>query len=174
MNYFEVENIQELVNSPQTFQEGQICYEQNSDKVMVYYDKQWTPLEKAKVNIDSSGVEMSLYDLNKNIMSQLPPLSQEQIAELKELILTFDDNIDNTYYMLLCREKNYFTLFVKNGCLGINTINESVIDCLYDLGDIVSGEITKDKMAIEFWVKTDKDAFCVYFFGYDNGVVECV
>ena len=76
--------------------------------------------------------------------------------------------------MLLCRERNYYTMFVKSGCIGINAINESVIDCLHDLGEIISGELTEDKTAIEFWIKADDTAYCVYFFGYDAGVVECV
>ena len=90
---------------------------------MVYKDSKWIPLNNnAKLNTEGSGIEINLYDLNKNIMSQLKPLSDEKLKELKKLILTFDDTIDNTYYMLLCREQNYYTMFVKNGCIGINAI----------------------------------------------------
>lgn len=172
---FEVKNIHELENSPQNFYAGQVCYDQDNQKLMVYKDSKWIPLNNnAKLNTEGSGIEINLYDLNKNIMSQLKPLSDEKLKELKKLILTFDDTIDNTYYMLLCRERNYYTTFVKNGCIGINAINESVIDCLHDLGEIISGELTEDKTAIEFWIKADDTAYCVYFFGYDAGVVECV
>ena len=103
---FEVKNIHELENSPQNFYAGQVCYDQDNQKLMVYKDSKWIPLNNnAKLNAEGSGIEINLYDLNKNIMSQLKPLSDEKLKELKKLILTFDDTIDNTYYMLLCRER---------------------------------------------------------------------
>ena len=49
---------------------------------------------------------MSLYEVNKSIMAQKPPMkANEAKIALKEFI----SNIKNNYYMMLCKYKNQHT-----------------------------------------------------------------
>ena len=67
---------------------------------------------KAKVN---SNVKLSMYDLNKQIISQMEPISEKERTEhFCEMFSTFRENTNDNYYMLLCRDINYYTLFHRN------------------------------------------------------------
>lgn len=57
----------------------------------------------------------SLYDLNKQVISQLPEMPQEQIQEQLIQIQKWFSNSKGKYFMLLCREKPDYTLFNFNG-----------------------------------------------------------
>lgn len=120
------------------------------------------------VTIDSDGVKINLYELNKQIVSQLPAMSEEDIeVKLKEIA----ENITKKYYFLYFRELNYFTLFEKEeGC--DEPINESLKDCLKEVStDIRSIDRVEDSDAWEIWVKYLDDVTVGYLFDYSNGVV---
>lgn len=77
------------------------------------------------------------------------------------------------YYMLLCRELNYYTVFQRQ-FTGLEDFGDVVIECLENLGNIKSIEVTEDKTAIEAWiVNSDNEAHVVYLFNYDQGVIIC-
>ena len=117
---------------------------------------------------------LTLYDLNKNIMKQQTPLDDNELYEAIENILAFCEEQKNRYYMLLCHELRYFTLFDYQSSLGLNlpNIEEEVIGCAHDIGSILSVE--EGENAIEIWVKTEEDeVFVMYFFPYDRGVIKC-
>ena len=117
---------------------------------------------------------LTIYDLNKNIMKQQMPLDDNELYEATENIFAFCEEQKNRYYMLLCHELRYFTLFDYQNSLGLNlpNIEEEVIGCAHDIGSILSVEEGED--AIEIWVKAEEDeAFVMYFFPYDRGVIKC-
>ena len=123
-----------------------------------------------KVKMDGN-IEMSLYDMNKQIMFQMPELSEEKIVEAKELIKTYHQNIANKYYMLLCNEYKYYTIF---NCEfpDQEKLEEVVFECLNNVGTIVAVDPTEDGAAVEIWVKFKEEAKVFYFFGYDKGVID--
>ena len=134
----------------------------------------WDPIEGWQP-IDMSGnFSMSAYDMNKQIMGQLQILDETALQEKKELIVNFVNNTNNVYYMLLCRDINYYTLFA---CQDTNPelLEDILIDeCLPAIGQIKSIEVTEDGGAVEIWVQDDLDnVYAVYFFPYDAGVIVC-
>lgn len=128
-------------------------------------------IEKQPLN---GNLNMNLYDLNKAAVTQLPNYSEADRQAAKELINAYDDFSTIThYYMLLCRELNYYTVFQRQ-FTGLEDFGDVVIECLENLGNIKSIEVTEDKTAIEAWiVNSDNEAHVVYLFNYDQGVILC-
>ena len=119
-------------------------------------------------NNTNNGLQVDLYSLNKQMVSQLPVFenTKERLEEFKK------DNVK--YYMLLCRELNYFTLFhIDETAPKEDVFVDVVIECANDIGVIKSAAETDDG-AFEIWVtNTDGESFVMYLFDYDMGVVHC-
>jgi hypothetical protein len=119
---------------------------------------------------------MNIYDVNKQIIAQLGVLTEEEYDKAKQLLTEYVLDTHNTYYMLLCKDVDYYTLFyVYYGMVrpnNLNKFNEDVIDCIHDIGAIKSVE--KVDGAIEIWAHpVYGDPVVLYLFPYDMGVVEC-
>ena len=54
--------------------------------------------KKAKIESD---VTMTAYDINKQLISQLPPMTEEQYIEYENALTDFLVKTNNEYYMLL-------------------------------------------------------------------------
>lgn len=134
--------------------------------------EEWAEAHEENENTFVTG--MTLYDLNKNLISQLMPLDDNELYEAAEIILAFCEEQRNKYYMLLCHELRYFTLFnyYVQTDRPLPNVEEEVIGCAHDIGSILS--IEEVEGAIEIWVKTEADeVFAMYFFPYDRGVIKC-
>lgn len=129
---------------------------------LIWRDDQWM-----KMNIDSSGINIGLYDINKQIISQLPVLSD--LEDKKEIIQKLHRDWGNFYYMLYGKEISYFTLF---NIINSQTFADEVIACLNNVGDIKAIDLTEAEDAIEIWVQNEENPTCLYLFPYDNGVVQ--
>ena len=58
----------------------------------------------------------NLYDMNKQIMEQIPAITDAEIAEHKDTMTKwFFDKINQKYFMLLCHEQRDYTLFNLDG-----------------------------------------------------------
>ena len=124
----------------------------------------------------TTSIGMNIYDMNRQIIGQLAPLTDEELAKKKALVRAFITNTKNKYYMLLCRDINYYTIFAMDIYLNTNDILEDVMfdECITKyLGDIKAVEITEDGGAIEIWYTAHDDTYVMYFFPYDAGVVLC-
>jgi len=118
---------------------------------------------------------MTLYDLNKSIIKQLPNIDKEQLETLmNETVKNYIQTInDCQYFMLLNKEKGDYTVFNFQDKINYTekTINKFLIEfseCLLCRGQIKSIETTEDKVALEIWINED----CYYLFPYDEGVIE--
>lgn len=150
---------------PVYVEKEQRFYAKNADNI-------WEPVQFT----NESSVQMSLYDMNKQIIKQLGDLSEEQIETVLDIFEKYHSNTIQQYYLLYGKEMSYFTLFHYDefaegsyGCLG-----ELVIECLTNIGSIYSISLTEAEDAIEIWVMPDgeEEVTCLYLFGYDSGVVE--
>lgn len=115
---------------------------------------------------------MSLYDINKQIVSQLPNFTEENLTKFRtEVLPDFMSKNYGTYYTLLCKEASYYTLFRRTSQPEIS-IDEALLECINYIGTIkdVSTEETSPELAI--WIKNDAGVECYHFFNYDLGVVE--
>lgn len=145
---------------------GQEVYSQADDAIF-----RWDPIEGwQKVEING-GLNMSLYDINKQVISQLPVLTEEQLQEKRQLINTYCANTTSTFYMLLCRDINYYTVFCRD-INGENDIGKEVLLCGTDLGLIKAIDLNEDDV-IEVWVECQGEVYVAFFFPYDNGVILC-
>lgn len=163
----------EVVFNPDTqtcyvYNEGNFIQINEEMEMKANYEEK---IEKQPLN---GNLNMNLYDLNKAAVTQLPNYSEADKKAAKELINTYDDfSIATRYYMLLCRELNYYTVFQRQ-FTGSEDFGDVVIECLENLGNIKSIEVTEDKTAIEAWiVNSDNEAHVIYLFNYDQGVIIC-
>ena len=142
--------------------EGEII--QNPDgEYLIWKDGNWN-----KINVEGSNISMGLYDMNKQIIAQLPTLTTNDLLEKLPLVEELHNKYNNEYYMLYGKEISYFTLFKLKE---IESFPHEAIDCLQNIGPIKAIDLTEDKDAIEAWVMADDEATCLYLFPYDMGVV---
>lgn len=119
-------------------------------------------------------MEVSLYDLNKQIIEQLGAIKLEDVDEkiYKVINKYFIERKDCNFFMLLGKEISYFTLFQRTNAKNpeFKNLAEGVFECLKNVGDIYSVE-ENDNNAIEIWVYTDVIGLTMlYLFPYDEGV----
>ena len=151
--------------------DGQMSYSPETGRMY-----QWVDTESNWKLIDGDvNLGMTEYDLNKQIVGQLPVLEGEDLETARSTIKTFVEEINQEHYMLLCRELNYYTVFQMMSKSEANIVDE-VIACSDYIGYIKSIEKAEDKGAIEIWVTerdNDKETYVMYFFPYDAGVIKC-
>jgi len=116
---------------------------------------------------ENNKIELSLYEMNRNIISQMAPINvSNKTSELREFL----ENSKNEYYMLYGKEISYFTLFLTKERKAIKVM-EVLKECLENLGKVIVFEMTELEDAIEIWIRNSEDEItCLYFFPYDLGV----
>lgn len=119
--------------------------------------------------MENNGIQTNLYDLNKQLVSQLPEFMDAKIRleEFKK------DNVN--FYMLLCRELNYYTIFqISNTAPEEDKFSDVVIECANDIG-IIKAATPTDDGAFEIWVTDTEtnESYVMYLFNYDRGIVPC-
>lgn len=115
-------------------------------------------------------LQMNLYDLNKQLIEQMPDLQNIEIIE--KAIDDFAEATNNRFYMLYGREIHYFTLFEKPE--GKKGLGKKTLECLKVIANnLKSIELTEAKDAFEIWIMGNSDvgATCLYLFPYDTGLV---
>ena len=129
------------------------------------------PEEETKAR---GNLEMNMYEMNKQFISQLANLSDEDLENSRELIRNYFKEQANEYYMLLCKDISYYTLFHINDKFTEPTAADEVIECVKCIGTVKAIDLTEGESAIEIWVQEDsKDPMVMYLFTYDTGVIEC-
>lgn len=125
-------------------------------------------MSKSKITLGT------FYDFNKQLMSQAKELRRIDFKDSLNQIKDFIKEKDNKYFMLLCKERSDYTVFVlfKNEDFDRQIFKKELSECLTNRGQILSIEKTKDKQAYEIWIKIDEEAFVYYLFPYDLGVIE--
>lgn len=154
------------INNLTECQLGEIVFCEDTHEYYMRGEDCWLELAIDK----NSG--LNLYELNKNIINQLPSLTKEQIFEKKDLIKKYRDNTNNIFHMLLCRDYNYYTIFVEKENDEFHNLSDAVLTIVFELGDVYSIEETEDG-AIEIWIKPtgEEEPYAFYLFPYDAGVV---
>lgn len=143
---------------------GTYYHATDTERIFTFLESGWQNSSDAF----TGNVNMSLYDMNKQIIAQLPDL--EVTTETVQQIDAFVKETLNTHYMLYGKEISYFTIFQR--CYDLTeTVGEAVIDCLNNVGVIKSIDLTEAKDAFEIWVIANDEATCLYLFPYDSGIV---
>lgn len=119
-------------------------------------------------------LNMSLYEINQAAVSQLPKMDEETIAEKKQMIADYLKEVNDEYYMLLCRDLNYYTMFALEPESEYPKAEEEIIGCIQDLGSVISIERSAETgKVVEIWFKCADGTFVAYLFPYGKGVVKC-
>ena len=145
-----------------TPKEGEIMQNTADDKFYIWKSDNWM-----LINMDSSGINMGLYDMNKQIIAQLP-----ELTDLEDKYYTINNlhaKFNNFYYMMYGKEISYFTLFK---IVDPTYFGGDVVDCLKNIGTIKAIDFTEAQDAIEIWVENEDGPTCLYLFPYDSGVVQ--
>ena len=118
---------------------------------------------------------LNVYEFNKNIMKQMTPIEDLSKGK-KELINFLEMTPAEQYLMLLCREKNDYTLFNFYDTWSDEQFANDVIECFTNRElSIVNIETVDNGMAIELWVKEPgqmENAYLYYIFPADQMVIE--
>ena len=121
----------------------------------------------------SGNIQMNLYDMNKQIISQLPGLNNEELEAKKGLFADYEATHEEDYYMLLCNELKYYTVFNMASDRGTAVFVDEVVGCLQDFADEVKSIELNELGAVEIWFQKDEEIYVMYFFPYTQGVIEC-
>lgn len=129
--------------------------------------------ENKKVN-GKGEISMSLYEINQNIISQLPEYNNEEINNLQNKINEWEGKYSsNHYFMLLCNDIHYYTILHSSPALNndFSSLGQAVVELLLERDfTIHSNEILEDHC--EIWIKTQaEETFVFILFPYDQGVV---
>ena len=152
---------------------GEVVYVIDEKTFYLYNDGNFT-----KIPTDTD-LKLSLYDMNAQVISQLPTLSEEKLNNKNKDFKNFIKETNNNFYMLYGKEISYFTVFHNLdpyiGYIGYQIYTdfyEVLLECLRNIGEVKSFDLTEAKDAFEIWVKIDEDkTTCLYFFPYDTGIV---
>ena len=165
-----VQNMSILKSLPNKPEEGEFAVLEDTRKVYIFKDGEWEEFDgKGNLNI-------SIYELNQSAMSSLPKHDFKQRLNDTKIIKDFiKDTRCGDYYMLLCRDINYYTLFSVKGFDFVGEpLSKELITCIDNVGEIIAFDLNETKDAIEIWIKEKqtKKAYCMLFFNYTNGVIE--
>lgn len=148
---------------------------EENEKFYTFHEGKWIIIEENMEELVPS--PMQLYELNKQFVSQLPPLTEQDLKDRKEMVDNWiDENID--FYLLYGREISYFTLFQRCSNENITeSISDILFECLNGIGTVISMDVLTEleEPTIEIWVKIavegQEDFVTVlYLFDYTKGV----
>ena len=111
-----------------------------------------------------------LYTFNKQAMSKVDPLSASLFhKDTRNMVSTITAS-RKPYWMLLCRERNDYTLFI---ILTEEGIYNEMIPTLENRGEILSID-KQDDGNYEIWIRDPetKENFAYYLFDYTFGVIK--
>ena len=171
-----LEQLKNFTKKVNRYAVGELVYVEDEDKMYAFNGYEWKPVE---AKTDGTGLELSLFDMNEQILRQQGPLDEEGIKNAEGIIedyISFSPTAE--YYMLLNHKKSYYTVFniTEDFDWKFETFSHAVISCASDLGKIYSVSRTEDNQAIEIWVsKTSSKTSlinCLYLFNYDKGIVK--
>lgn len=118
---------------------------------------------------------MTLYDLNKIAYLQVPEMNQEQYQKAAAQVWQSLSK-ESKYYMLLCREKNDYTVFkIKNIEEDYSQLWNTILEILQEDRNYIIKDVEGTESGyIEYWVQDKEEEQCYMYilFPYDWGVIE--
>lgn len=152
----------------QNHESGEMALCKDTNEIYIWDEEHGWSL----ITAEGKGFEMNLYDLNKNVISQLDPLTNGEITMKMGLIKEYYDKANNTYHMLLCKDFNYYTIFNYDSMLSFPDFPSAICTIITELGEVYSIELLEDG-AMEIWIKPtgEESPYAFYLFPYDAGVV---
>lgn len=115
---------------------------------------------------------MNLYEFNKENMKQIKPYDPIVLNQMcKQTAEEIWEDTKPTYWMLLCRERNDYTVFrISNN---LEDLYLALVECLANRGQVL--DITKQEdNNYEIWIKDTllNECFVYYLFDYNEAIIE--
>ena len=174
LQFANLDALNKYTNTVNNFQVGELVYLEDRDTCVMYNGKEFVDIPK-EAKLEGNGLQISLYELNKSIVSQLAPkLTVEEQEGSCALINDYRSLNGNIHYMLLCKDISYYTIFepVDSEKSDYAYLGNAVLDCVSDIGQFICADLTEDKGAIELWVRTtEEENLCMYLFGCEQLIV---
>jgi hypothetical protein len=146
--------------------DGEVAFCEEEEAYYIYQEGEWRYVEATMD--EEHGLQLNLYALNKQVVSQLPSLSDDDLNNLATVLTSWRDTRVGNKFLMYGKEIGYFTLFEQDGDSD-ETFGEVVVDCLRSFDAVKDYEVSGE--AIELWVETEGDVVVLYLFNYDAGVV---
>ena len=158
--------------NPHCYTEGYTVFLEDIKETITYRNGEWVAQEIGETTSTSGEVSMSLYEMNRQLINQLPDYNEEAWDGAKEILKEYLEKHNHSYYMLYGRELSYFTVFHKEDSAEFVDLFSALKTCLDSIGGVRSFDFDGET-AIEIWVKPDvaSTVTCLYLFPYDDGVV---
>lgn len=169
--YKNLRDCERLNANPREFE---VVFLEEEDALYQYVDKKWQPFVESKATVQGIDTNITLYELNQQIMTNKAPLEAEELTTQLNQIDILCDLTHNMFYMLYGKEINYFTLAMKTALPDMPTLKTLIAECLQNIGAVLDISLIGDNTdpSVEIWVKpyeADR-ATCLYLFPYDRGV----
>lgn len=158
--------------NPHCYTEGYTVFLEDIKETITYQNGEWVAQEIGETTSASGEVSMSLYEMNRQLINQLPDYNEEAWNGAKEILKEYLEKHNHSYYMLYGRELSYFTVFHKEDSAEFANLFNALKTCLDSVGSVRSFDFDGET-AIEIWIKPDvaSAVTCLYLFPYDDGVV---
>ncbi len=151
-------------------EEGEKAFVEQEHKIYEYTNGAWQEFIPEDGNLG-----VTVYQLNQQIIQQMPNLDADGIQNGINVI----DQFTHPYcaYMLLCRDINYYTVFITGNEESNETVGQATIDCFSGMdAELKAVDLTDDGNAVEIWFILPNEGaipLCAYLFNYDEGVILC-
>lgn len=146
-------------------EEGETCALKQEKKTYVWKEGAW---EEVKLQLDSN-VKMTMYELNEQLIQQLPNYTEKQLQEGVEVINKFYEIDKADYYMLLCKEHSYFTILRKDDTSA--RLGSIIAELLNEMDLSIRSVENLNNSEIEIWCADSNNIWCLHLFNYDRGIV---
>jgi hypothetical protein len=117
----------------------------------------------------------TLYAMNQSIMQNQNPMTKEERGSAsKKIKAYFMENIDEKYFMLLCKELSDYTIFNISSTMNCGFATNEFNETINNRGEVLSIADAPGN-AFEIWIrmKDSKEVHAYYLFPYKLGVIEC-
>lgn len=113
----------------------------------------------------------NLYELNKQIMAQLPPQDKNIMNHNWTVIGDWFGKGKDRWFMLMCKERSDFTLFHITNNQFTKAIQE-LQEVLNERGQILAIQYQHGEDTFEIWVKSKEEVFMFMLFSANWMIVE--
>lgn len=149
----------------------EIVFLEDENAYFIWSNNIWQPYDDFAKDIKVLDSGINFYEMNKQIISQLKPMDNDEVIKKASMVTEFITEQNNTFYMLYGKEISYFTVFQKSENSN-EYLFDILVECLMSIGNtIYSIDLTEDSSAIEIWVEAEGQPTVLYLFAYDGGIV---
>ena len=145
---------------------GEVAFCEDEQKYYIYGEEGWQDMP---VEVTPEGLSINLYELNKQIVAQLPPFDIQRMEDARETVENWKK--PELPYLLYGKEISYFTLFSPGGDEEDGSFADCLFDCLLGISGTIYSLDVLNEDTIEIWVDSEVGATALYLFNYENGMV---